>query len=186
VVDATEITSKAHLQDGHFTKIFSNAAMHWILRPAEKRAAVFQSVRDALSPNGVFVFELGGLGNVPEMQAAIMMAVARRVGLEKTAEVNPWFFPDEVWLKQVMEDEVGGWRIEKMEREWRPTPADKGGVDGWVRLMGQKFFDIVPESERESCIVEAVDVLRIVCANPRGGEMISYVRLRCVARRIGI
>jgi hypothetical protein len=104
--------------------------------------------------------------------------------LDKSVEADPWFFPDETWITSVMEQEVGGWKVEKIEREWRPTRADAGGVEGWIRLMGQHFLDIVPEGEREACIKEAADVLRFVCAMPSGGSMFSYVRLRCVARKL--
>ncbi|SPO07695.1 uncharacterized protein DNG_10390 [Cephalotrichum gorgonifer] len=175
VIDCTELASVPGLQDGHFTKVFSNAAMHWILKPQEKRTEFFRSVREALAPGGTFVFEMGGLGNVSEMRMALLMATARRIGLEKAQQVDPWFFPDEDWLTTVMEEEVGGWKIERIEREWRPTKADKGGVEGWLRLMGQSFFDAVPGTEREECIRETVDVARSVCANPSGGEMLSYL-----------
>jgi len=184
VLDATQMESCPDIQRGHFTKAFSNAAMHWILQPKEGRLAFFRGVKAAVKPGGLFVFEMGGLGNVPEMQTALMMAVARRVGIEKARQVNPWLFPDEKWIQTIMEDQVGGWKVEKIEREWRPTVADKGGVEGWVRLFGQSFFEAVDESERESCIREATDVLEIVCKSPSGGEMVSYVRLRCAARRI--
>jgi SAM-dependent methyltransferase len=184
VLDATKLESCPELQVGHFSKAFSNAAMHWILRPQEGRLAFFRGVKAAVKPGGLFVFEMGGLGNVPEMQAALTMVVARRAGLERARQVNPWFFPDERWIQGTMENDVGGWKVERIEREWRPTVADKGGVEGWVRLMGQSFFGAVEEAERDACVKEAVDILKIVCANPSGGEMLSYVRLRCVARRV--
>ena len=158
--------------------------MHWILRPQEKRTGFFRSVREALKPGGTFVFEMGGLGNVSEARMALLMAVSRRIGLEKAREADPWFFPDESWLANVMEREVGGWKVERIEREWRPTTADKGGIEGWMRLMGQSFFDAVPESEREGCIREVMDAAKVVCTNPSGGEMLSYVRLRCIARKL--
>lgn len=183
-IDATELAASTAIRNGRFTKAFSNAAIHWILRPLEKRAEFFRSVREALSPGGTFVFEMGGLGNVSEVRMALLMATAQRIGLEKAKEADPWFFPDEKWLLNVMEREVGGWKVERVEREWRPTTADKGGVEGWVRLMGQSFFEAVPESEREGCIMEVVDVAKVVCANPSGGEMLSYVRLRCVATKL--
>ncbi|MBE3042533.1 hypothetical protein IMZ48_08130, partial [Candidatus Bathyarchaeota archaeon] len=109
------------------------------MRPQEKRTEFFRSVRDALAPGGTFVFEMGGLGNVCEMRAALLMATARHIGLENAQRADPWFFPDEDWLVDVMEKKVGGWKVERVEREWRPTTADKGGVEGWVRLMGQSF-----------------------------------------------
>lgn len=184
VCDALDLINKPELQRQHFTKAFSNAAMHWILKPQDKHEAFFTGVREALVPGGVFAFEMGGLGNVAEMRTALLLSVGRRVGFEKAKTIDPWFFGDEVWAQRTMEEKVGGWKIEKIEREWRPTTADAGGVDGWMRLMGKQFFDAVPESEREECIKEAVQALEFVCAKPDGGYMISYVRLRVQARKI--
>lgn len=79
---------------------------------------------------------------------------------------------------------MGGWKVERVEREWRPTTADRGGVEGWIRLMGASWLGIVPEGEREACIKEIVDVLEIVCRKPGGGHMMSYVRLRVLARKV--
>ncbi len=141
-------------------------------------------MRDALVPGGTFTFEMGGLGNVSEIRAALLAVVGRRVGLARAQEVDPWFFPDEEWVTEVMEKKVGGWRVERAEREWRPTKADQGGVEGWVRLMAKQFIDAVPEGEREEVIREVVDVLEVVCAQPGGGHMYSYVRLRVVATKI--
>jgi hypothetical protein len=141
-------------------------------------------VRDALAPGGTFVFEMGGLGNCAEIRAALLSAVSRRVGLARAQEADPWFFPDEEWVRSTLEGKVGGWKVERVEREWRPTAADKGGVEGWVRLMGKKWFEVVPEQEREECIREVIDVLEVVCRQPGGGHMLSYVRLRVVARKV--
>nr|XP_036577994.1 methyltransferase type 11 [Colletotrichum truncatum]KAF6785124.1 methyltransferase type 11 [Colletotrichum truncatum] len=186
VLDATKISTSQtpSLQTPTFTKAFSNAALHWILRAPGSQIPVFTSIRDALLPGGTLVLEMGGLGCICEMRTALLMAVARRIGIEKAKEVDPWFFPDENWLKNVLENEVGGWKIEKIEREWRPTMADKGGVEGWCRLMGKELLDAVPEEEREDAVREVTDVLSEVCKVPGGGQMISYVRLRCLARKV--
>jgi hypothetical protein len=127
---------------------------------------------------------MGGLGNCAEIRAALLSAVGRRVGLARAQEADPWFFPDEEWVRSTLEGKVGGWKVERVEREWRPTAADKGGVEGWVRLMGKKWFEVVPEQEREECIREVIDVLEVVCRQPGGGHMLSYVRLRVVARKV--
>ncbi|KAK3394600.1 hypothetical protein B0H63DRAFT_461388 [Podospora didyma] len=187
VIDATELIHKSsELQRHRFTKAFSNAAMHWILRPEDKREAFFRGVREALAPGATFAFEMGGLGNVSEIRAALLMAVGRRIGLERAQAADPWFFPDETWIQHIMEEQVGGWKIEKIEREWRPTTADEGGIPGWIRLMARNFIEALPEDEveREAAIKEVVDVLEIVCAKPGGGYMYSYVRLRVLARRV--
>ncbi|KAH7018514.1 S-adenosyl-L-methionine-dependent methyltransferase [Microdochium trichocladiopsis] len=189
VVDATALHTQPHLQSASFTKAFSNAAMHWILRPEATRATFFRGVREALQPGGTFTFELGGLGNVVEMRTALLMAVARRApgGLKTAMEYDPWFFPDEAWVRKTMEDEVGGWKVEKVEREYRPTPADPGasGVEGWVRLMGANFFEAIPDAaEKEEAVREVVEVLNEVCRVPGGGWQYGYVRLRATARKL--
>ena len=192
-MDALDLVRAPHLQQANFTKIFSNAAMHWILRaPAPAQADFFRGAREALAPGGTFAFEMGGLGNVAEMRTALLMAVARRVGggkegLARARDHDPWFFPDETWATEMLEQTVGGWRVERAEREYRPTPADQGGVEGWVRLMGAQFFEAIADAEeREECVREVVDVLEAVCGNPSGGFHIGYVRLRVLARKIMI
>ncbi|KAF7561818.1 hypothetical protein G7046_g2302 [Stylonectria norvegica] len=173
--DATELVSQPELQKGTFTKAFSNAAMHWILRKESTRSTFFQGVYAALAPGGTFAFEMGGLGNVCEMRTALLMAVSRRVGMPAAMAADPWFFPEEIWITAQLEG--AGFVVEKVEREWRPTTADKGGVEGWIRLMGSNLIDAVPESEREPVIKECADVLREVCKNPAGGEMMSLIHI---------
>jgi trans-aconitate methyltransferase len=182
VVDATQLTEKEDLQQGTFTKAFSNAALHWILCNEATRDKVFQGVAASLCPGGTFAFEMGGLGNVTEMRTALLMVVSRRIGMDAALAADPWFFPDEEWATAALER--AGFRVERAEREWRPTRADKGGVEGWVRLFGSMFLEALPEEQREEAVAEAVGVLKEVCRNPSGGEMLSYVRLRCLATKL--
>ncbi|KAM0667335.1 hypothetical protein ACQRIU_003200 [Beauveria bassiana] len=178
--------SKPELQRATFTKVFSNAAMHWILRPTAVRQPFFAAVHAALAPGGVFAFEMGGLGNVKEMAAALLVACARRApgGLPAVVDRHyPWFFPDEAWATAALEG--AGFRVDRVEREWRPTKADKGGVEGWIRLFGSMILESVPEGEqREDAVREAAEALRVVCDDGDGGEMISYVRLRALATKV--
>lgn len=159
--------------------------MHWILTPEAGREDFFRGVRNALKPSGVFCFEMGGMGNVGEMRAALLSVVGRRVGFERARAVDPWFFPDEAWMTKMLEETVGGFKVERIERQFRPTQADVGGIQSWVRLMGKQFFDAVSDpEEREICVKEVSEVLKTVCQSPGGGEWISYVRLRALVRKI--
>lgn len=183
VLDGTKIATNSALQAGTFTKAFSNAAMHWILNcPESARAGYFTSVHAALAPGGTFAFEMGGLGNVSEMRTALIMAASRRIGMAAAQAADPWFFPDEAWATAALE--AAGFRVDKVEREWRPTKADKGGVEGWVRLFGSHVIDAVPEAQRDEVVREVAETLRFVCADGSDGEMISYVRLRALATKI--
>ncbi|KAH7319266.1 methyltransferase, partial [Rhexocercosporidium sp. MPI-PUGE-AT-0058] len=187
VIDATKLISNPALQTASYDKVFSNAAMHWILRREETRRDFFAGVRGALKPGGVFVFEMGGMGNVAEMRTALLSIISHKIGLPQARAADPWFFPDETWMTKMLEETVGGFKVEKMEREYRPTKADRGGIEGWVRLMGKQFFDAVPdEGEKEECVREVCEVLRTVCGSPgeEEGEWIGYVRLRGVVRKV--
>jgi len=161
--------------------------MHWILRPETTREHFFPGVQKCLKAGGSFIFEMGGMGCVAEMRATFLSVVGRRVGIEKAREADPWFFPDEHWMESTLKRQ-GGWEIVKIERVYRSTKADKGGVEGWVRLMGKQFFDVLEEGKvREEAIQEAVEVLQTVCRSSGGGESgewLGYVRLRALLRKI--
>jgi hypothetical protein len=184
ILDATSLSSHPSLQQGTFDKVFSNAAMHWILRPESSRKNFFLGARESLKANGKFIFEMGGMGNVAEMRSAFISVIGRRIGYEKAREIDPWFFPDEVWMSKMLEEEVGGWKVERIEREYRPTRADNGGIEGWVRLMGKQFLDVLGEEEGKEAAKEVCEVLKTVCESPGGGDWIGYVRLRAVVRKL--
>ncbi|KAI9899167.1 hypothetical protein N3K66_005628 [Trichothecium roseum] len=199
VADAANLSppsssAEPSLQPGTFTKVFSNAAMHWILRDPSTHDAFFASVASLLRPGGTLAFEMGGLGNVSEMRAALHIAVTRRLtsssggkGYEEAVAAvraaDPWFFGDEAWARRALE--AAGLRVDAVEREWRPTPAGEAGVRGWLRLMGARFLDLVPDEEgREAALDEAATAMEFVSRVPGGGEMLSYVRLRARATKV--
>ena len=120
-----------------------------------------------------------------QMRTAFLSVVGRKIGYEKAREIDPWFFPDEIWMTKMMEETVGGFKIEKIEREFRPTKADEGGVEGWVRLMGKQFLDVIEDKQgREECVKEICEILKTVCSSPGGGDWFGYVRLRVLARKV--
>jgi len=185
VLDAVNLLQESRLQKQSCNKVFSNAALHWILRPPERREDFFRGVWNALEPSGVFVFEMGGMGNCAEMRTALLSVVGRRIGLERARNADPWFFPGDEWMKKMLETTVGGFKVERIETEYRPTKADVGGVEGWVRLMGKQFFDALDDQgQRDECVEEVCEILKTVCRTPDGQDQIGYVRLRAVARKI--
>src|SRR4051794_32037392 len=95
----------------------SNAALHWILRSPDTRLATLSAIFSALKPNGKFVFEMGGAGNVGEIQSALFFALIRHGGMSIAAAhaANPWFFPSEAWMRTKLEDI--GFRVDKLELE---------------------------------------------------------------------
>ena len=176
-----------NLTDGAYSKVFSNAALHWILRDASTRLSVFRAAFRALKPGGELVFEMGGAGNVGEVHAALLAAVVHQgVGIEAAREAVPWFFPSEELMKKIL-GEVG-FVVEKSELEYRPTrltTEKEGGIEGWARLMGAQILDIlISPEQREAAVREVCDVLKTILTHEEDGSMwLGYVRLRFHARK---
>ncbi|KAL9126004.1 MAG: hypothetical protein Q9217_004868 [Psora testacea] len=133
----------------------------------------------SLGPGGTFVFEMGGAGNVADVHTALLAALVHQaVSVEKARESCPWFFPSEKLMGQMLEEV--GFKVEEMELEYRPTEltAEKGGgLEGWVRLMGANFLQVLEEKEkREAVVREVCDVLKTVLTHEEDGTTwLGYV-----------
>ncbi|KAF4555995.1 Methyltransferase-like protein 5 [Elsinoe fawcettii] len=181
--DCASLLSHPAVTPGSFDLLFSNAAMHWILRPSGSRRSFFSDCFSALKSGGELLFEMGGAGNVAEIQSAIT-AVLLLDGVtgERIREVNPWFFPSETWMRTVLEQT--GLRVEVCETEYRPTKlTDEAGVEGWVRLMCASFLEAVGEGEREGVVRRVGEAVEGAVTREEGGRWLGYVRLRCRARK---
>ncbi|SMQ50332.1 unnamed protein product [Zymoseptoria tritici ST99CH_3D7] len=191
--DANSLLSSPSVQEqvekhGGFDKVFSNAAMHWILRHPSTRDPFFTSIHRVLKPRGTFTFEMGGAGNVAEILTATTAALRSIGGLSlfEAREASPWFFPSVAWMRACLER--NGFVVEICETEYRPsrmTETEKGGLEGWVRLMCAEFLERVEdEGKKEECV-------RAICENVEGSvwreedgsRWLGYVRLRAVARK---
>lgn len=188
ILDCRYLEHSNAVKEAGYTKVFSNAALHWILRDASIRISVFRGVYRALQPDGTFVFEMGGAGNVAEVHTALLAALVHHgVDIEKAREACPWFFPSELLMKEMLEET--GFKVEKMKLEYRPTKLTKekeGGLAGWVRLMGAKFLDVLDtENRKEAVVREVCDVLQTVVRHEEDKSMwLGYVRLKVVARKL--
>jgi trans-aconitate methyltransferase len=168
------------LADGHsFTlpepvdAVFSNAALHWMPRPAE----VIARVRAALAPNGRFVAELGGAGNIEAILAAFAAATAE-AGLP--APPTPWYFPTPGQYATLLE--AGGFQVARMEHFARPTPLEGGdrALADWLAMFGRSLTAAVPPDRLPQVVVRTAKL-----AAPRlrrhGRWVADYWRLRFVA-----
>lgn len=192
--DCTRLNQNADLMStaGQWDKLFSNATLHWVLRPLATRQSVFSDFHHLLKPKGLLVFEMGGAGNVAETHAAFVAALtAQNVSVEKAREFTPWFFPSEEWMRLTLER--AGFVVEVCEIEYRPTKlmpkgeGGQGGLEGWVRLMGAGFLKALgeeDESGREAVVGRVCEVLDgVVTRVEDGSQWLGYVRLRVVARK---
>lgn len=154
---------------GCFDAVFSNAALHWMRRPA----TAILDVAQALKPGGRFVAEQGGFGNV----AAICVALA--ASLEAAGHAArarlPWDFPSPA--QQADRLETAGFEVRRLELIPRPTPLPTG-IGGWLATFAGPFVDGLGVS-----VVDAVleDTERRLAPNLRDADgqwFADYVRLR--------
>jgi trans-aconitate methyltransferase len=164
--------------NSQFDAVFSNAALHWMTNPD----AVIQGVYQALKPNGRFVAELGGAGNVATVVNALIQSMVPRINApcSQTSKIdinsiNPWYFP-------TLEDyqyrlEKVGFTVEYITLFERPTPLPEG-IIGWLEMFAQQFTAQLPLDEREDFIHEVIELCESKLCDGKGNWIADYVRLR--------
>ena len=187
VQDCRYLETSSNLKHDAYTKVFSNAALHWILRDPGTRMSVLRAVYKALRPGGEFVFEMGGAGNVAEIHSALLAALVHQgISIEAARNASPWFFPSEKLMQQMLQEV--GFDVHRSELEYRPTKATSekdGGLEGWVRLMGANFLEALNTAEKKEAAVKKVcDVLKSVMTHEEDDSVwLGYVRLRVAAKK---
>ncbi len=171
VVDATKIP----LESG-FDAVFSNATLHWIKEPARVAAEIARVLR----PDGRFVAEFGGRGNVAGLVAAAERAWSsmRLPG----AMPNPWYYPSLGEYAGMLEKH--GLAVTYGLLFERPTPLEEGegGLRNWLTMFGGAIFEGLTEKQRGECISETVREARAELFHGDKWVM-DYRRLRMVAKK---
>ena len=169
----------ADAADFHFDKpfdaIFSNAALHWVLRYREAIACTYQ----ALKPGGRLVLEMGGAGNIENIEKQIRQSLKTRAYL-KQAQMPRWFFPTLGNYTGALEE--AGFSVKMAQHFDRPTElADEStGIKDWLRMFASSFFEGISDREQTAIIEEIQEKLRpkLFCD---GKWYADYKRLRVVA-----
>ncbi len=154
-----------------FDAVFSNAALHWMKIDPD---AVIAGVHRALKPEGRFVAEMGGHGNVAAITVALLATLERR-GVRDPAATSPWYFPSAEAYRAKLE--TGGFALSYIELIPRPTPLPTG-MAAWIETFGMSFIRRLPEVEQASAIAEVAERLRPVLCDEQGQWTADYVRLR--------
>ncbi|GHE29235.1 methyltransferase type 11 [Streptosporangium violaceochromogenes] len=159
-----------------YDAVFSNAALHWMNRDPD---AVIAGVREALTPGGRFVAEMGGAGNCAALIAALSTAW-REHGLSEPD--LPWYFPSPAEYATRLEK--GGFTLRLLEYFDRPTPLDEcpGGAADWVRMFAGSLLQEIPADLAEP-LLRRVNELAAPALRRETGWMADYVRLRFAAVR---
>lgn len=157
---------------GEFDAAFSNAALHWMKRPED----VLRGVRQALKPDGRFVGEFGGHGNVAAIHTALLAVFARH-GVDLTPHLL--FFPTPAEYQTLLAKH--GFRVESIALIPRPTPLPTG-MSGWLHTFARGFLSMLPEQEHATALEETLQLLRPILCDTQGQWTADYVRLRFQAR----
>lgn len=158
---------------GGFDAVFSNAALHWMLDPN----AVIAGVVRALKPGGRFVGEMGGLGNVATLLAAMQDSFAQHPDFGPFE--NPWFFPSEADYAARLSAQ--GLRVQRMALIPRPTPLPSG-VREWLITFSAGITRRLDTAQKERFLDDVTERLRPTLWD--GSQWVAdYVRLRFFADR---
>jgi trans-aconitate methyltransferase len=156
-----------------FDAVFSNAALHWML----DATGVAGAVTRALRPGGRFVAELGGKGNIAQIEHAIATVAARYHG--DAPPKKRTFYPSVGEYAGVLENCGLEMRIAQLFD--RPTPLGGAqGMENWIRQFKWYYFEALPGKQADEALNETVDLLRPALF--RDGQWFAdYRRLRIVA-----
>jgi SAM-dependent methyltransferase len=170
-LDARLIDARGLAFEDEFDAVFSNAALHWI-READ---AVIAGVARALVPDGRFVGEFGGEGDVSTVLAAAAGALARR-GIELGE--GPWYFPAPEEYRRRLE--ARGFAVERIALVPRRVPLP-GHLSAWLETFGESFLSLVPQAEEAAV---TADICAAAAPHLRDGDgiwSVDHVRLRFAA-----
>ena len=159
-----------------FDAVFSNAALHWMTRPA----GVVACVRRALRDGGRFVAELGGKGNVAAVHTTVAAAI-RAAGHTPMAVADVHYFPSLGEYAALLESH--GFRVDEGAHFDRPSRLEgEAGLRHWIAMFCDRFLSVVPEAEREAIVSRVEQELRPVLHDD-GAWHVDYVRVRVRATR---
>ncbi len=156
-----------------FDAVFSNAALHWML----DMAGVANRVACALRRGGRFVAELGGKGNIKEIERVIE-SVAKRYHDDDTPR-NRTFYPSIGEYTSILERQ--GLEVRSAVLFDRPTLLEgEQGMENWLRQFKWFYFEGLASADQRRALEEAVEELRPVLYRD-GKWFADYRRLRFTA-----
>ena len=156
-----------------FDAIFSNAALHWMLDPS----AVAKRMFCALRKGGRLVAELGGKGNIRQIEGAIEAVLLRYLG--DGLPPRRTFFPSVSEYAGVLES--AGLEVRSALLFDRLTPLEgSDGMGQWLRQFAAYYFEALPREQAVEAQREVIEELRPVLFKENRWHA-DYRRLRITA-----
>ncbi len=155
-----------------FDAVFSNATLHWVSGLAGQQTAL-AGIHRALRPNGRFVAELGGHGNIAAIRTALRATLAPfGIDAEKAAAS---FYPSPAIYRRLLEE--AGFTIQSIQLIPRPTPLPNG-MESWLNTFRNGVLDQLNPTDRAQAIPDTIALLEPTLRDADGNWTADYVRLR--------
>jgi trans-aconitate methyltransferase len=162
--------------DAEFDAVFSNAALHWMLEVS----AVASGIARALKQGGRLVAELGGKGNISQIERAIEAVLRPYLG--ERIPTKRTFFPSVGEYSSTLESQ--GLEVRTAQIFDRPTKLQgELGMENWLRQFAAYYFETLPPADRQPALRSVVENLRPILFRD-GSWFADYRRLRIVAVKL--
>ena len=174
-MDARELTFQAK-----FDRVFSNAALHWII----DQQSVLHGVQRSLKSGGRILFQMGGQGNAQAILAVLDELLSRepwRKFFEGFCFPYGFYAPEEyrLWL---VEAKLEPERVEFLQKDMQ-LPG-KAGLAGWIRTTWLPYTERLSPKLRDAFIEAIVDAyLEKHPLDAAGTAHVAMVRLEVEASK---
>ena len=175
VVDARRLTFQAE-----FDRVFSNAALHWIV----DQDAMLNGVKSSLKPLGRLLFQMAGKGNAKGVVSIIYeLANEEKFKGFFTKMSFPYgFYDTEEYKTFLHETGLVVDRVELFPKDMKFDGAE--GLAGWVRTTWLPFTNKLPVELRAKVVQEIVDrYIRRHPADQAGIVHVGMMRLEVEAHK---
>lgn len=147
-MDATQLAGLPQ-----FDAVFSNAALHWVLKAKQAIQQTYQH----LKPKGRLVAELGGKGNIAQIISALNKQ-RTNFGYRVIRINNQWFFPSVGEYSSLLESE--GFEVRKTHFFSRDTVLAEDGIKEWIRMFAGQWLAGVASHHKEDLLDATQESLR--------------------------
>ncbi|WP_457746952.1 class I SAM-dependent methyltransferase [Sulfurimonas sp.] len=157
-----------------FDAVFSNAVLHWV----KDATSAVEEVHKVLKPNGRFVGEFGGDGNVEILIDAIQKVFTKHP--EYGEFQNPWYFPSTKEYKYILQK--SGFIVKQTKLIKRPTPVND--IKEWLDIFANGIMRNIPQEFHDNFKNEVQNILKPQLYSKKDGWVVDYVRLRFFASKV--
>ena len=161
--------------EDEFDAVFSNATLHWVL----DASAAASGMHRALRKGGRLIVELGGIGNVEDIESAVAAATSK---YWQSPPVAARFYPSVGQYSAILEQV--GFEVRFAHLYERPTPLEgENGMENWIRQFCWSQFEPAPKELRSKALTEVIEAVRPKLY--RDGQWYAdYRRLRIIAAKV--